>query len=150
MAALTVLTDGKGRPRVTQVFNQLCKLRSYLAVSTGVTNGKVGYVTSAGRIGHANAGSSGKQQYQGIIILTASDGQGVDVLEDGYVDGYDLTPHAYGTLVYLGNVDGELNTTAGTMTVPIGRVEPISDRDPATGLPSKVLHIFPRPATNFT
>lgn len=150
MAAITILTGGNGKPRVTQVFSQFCRIRSMLAIAAGVTRGQWLYLTTAGRVAAGNTNSAGKQQFVGIALNTAGDGEPVDVLEEGFVDGYEISALAYGATVYANDTDGVIGTAAGTMTVAIGRVVPISDRDPATGLPSKILQIYQRPVLNLS
>jgi hypothetical protein len=85
--------------------------------------------------------TSGLYQFRGLALETGGKGQGLDILQEGYVGGYDLSALNYDALVYLSDTVGQLSSTAGTNTVIVGRVCAVSDRDPVTGLPSKVLFV---------
>ena len=138
MAAITVTPS-----RVKQVFNHLCTVRTHLAAPGGVTKGQWVYtVTTSGRVGPGNTGSAGKTKSKGIALNDAGDGQAVDVLEKGFADGFELGGLAYEADIFPGATDGVLADTISNSIPANGRVVAISDRDPATGLPSKILQIL--------
>lgn len=101
-----------------------------------VANGQAGYLASTGKYGLADANASGKQQFRGIFIEAAGANQGTSLLKRGHVGGYDLSGLAYDAPVYLSDTAGALADAAGTMTVPVGRVVPMSDTDA-----TKVLYV---------
>ena len=59
-------------------------------------------------------------------------GMGVTGLRGGLVDGYNLDALTYQQQVFLSNTDGAAADAAGTVSTPIGRVEPAA----FTGTPS--------------
>lgn len=125
MADIALLTNA---PDVQPIWPEKASIVSVLAAET-VANGNVGYLTSAGTYGLADANASGKEQVRGIFLQAGGAGQGVSLLTRGHVGGFDLSGLAYDALVYLSNTAGALADAAGTMTVPVGRVVPMSDAD---------------------
>jgi hypothetical protein len=101
--------------------NMDTKTRSYIAAET-ITAGQAVYKLDAGTVGVADANASGKQQYRGIAINGGSAGDAIMVAYFGSVDGFTLTGNV-DTLIYLSDTAGGLDTAAGTMTVPVGRVD---------------------------
>lgn len=95
--------------------------RSYKAAET-ITAGQAVYKLAAGTVGVADANASGKQQYRGIALGNATIGEACLVAFFGPVEGFTLAGNV-DTLVYLSDTAGELADSAGTMTVPVGRVE---------------------------
>lgn len=145
MAALNVLSTAQVAP----VFLDQCRIRSYLVAPGGVRAGQGVYVTAAGVVAPMNTATSGHEQFRGIALETYGPGQAVDVLEEGFVAGYDLSAVAFDALVYGQDADGVLGTAAGTKSVPVGRVVPLSDRDPSTGQPSKLIYVRSSATTNY-
>jgi hypothetical protein len=94
-----------------------------------VANGQAGYLASTGKYGIADANAAGKQQFRGIFVEAAGAGQGTSLIQRGRVGGYDLSGLAYNALVYLSDTAGALADAAGTMSVVVGRVVPMSDAD---------------------
>ncbi len=92
-----------------------------------VTAGQVGYQTSSGTFGVADANAAGKQQARGIFLKSAGAGQGNSLLIKGRVAGFTLT-QAYDAVVYLSDTAGAVGDAAGTMTVRLGRVCAMSDK----------------------
>lgn len=103
-------------------------IKPVIAAETAA-NGNAAYLATSGKYGLADANAAGKQQFRGIFLEPAGAGQGTSILRRGAVGGYDLSGLAYGALVYLSDTAGALADAAGTMTVPVGRVEPMSDTD---------------------
>lgn len=122
-------------------------IRTGLAGAGGVSFGQSVYLDpTTGTFLPTDGTSSTKVAFRGIVIepaLGAGAGQAVGVVENGYVAGFDLTSLAYDALVYLSNTVGKLSTTAGTNSSTVGRVASLSDRDPVTNKPSKILYIRP-------
>jgi hypothetical protein len=101
--------------------NQGTRTRSYIAAET-ITAGQAVYKLAAGTVGVADANAAGKQQYRGIAINGGAAGTPIMVAYFGPVEGFTLTGDV-DTLVYLSDTAGGLDTAAGTMTVPVGRVD---------------------------
>lgn len=97
------------------------KTRSYKAAET-ITAGQAVYKLAAGTVGVADANASGKQRFRGIALDDASTGEACLVAYFGAVEGFTLAGNV-DTLVYLSDAVGELADSAGTMTVPVGRVD---------------------------
>lgn len=118
------------------------RIISHLAGAGGITAGQAVYTDgTTGTALPTNAATSGKFHFKGIALETVGAGQAVDVIEEGFVGGFDLSALAYSAAVFLSDTAGLLATAAGTNSMQVGEVRAISDRDPATGLPSKVLYV---------
>ena len=91
-----------------------------------ITAGQAVYALDAGTVGVADANASGKQQFFGIAINAASTGEAVQVAHKGVVEGFAPAGNA-GTLLYLSDTAGGLDTGVGTMTVAVGKVIVLSD-----------------------
>jgi hypothetical protein len=118
MAAIVVTAANVAR-------NMDTKTRSYIAAEA-ITAGQAVYKLAAGTVGVADANASGKQQYRGIAINGGAAGVPIMVAYFGRVDGFTLDGNV-DTLVYLSDTAGGLDTAAGTMTVPVGRVDMSDD-----------------------
>lgn len=95
------------------------------------------YIDANGKANLADAnGSAPANTYVGVAMQTVKAGQIVDAAWDGDIVGYDLSGVAYGAAVYVSNTAGELADAAGTATLLVGYVYPMSDPDK-----SKVLHL---------
>ena len=99
--------------------------RSYIAAEA-ITAGQAVYTLAAGTVGVADANGSGTQQFFGIAINAATTGEAVLVAHKGIVDGFAPAGNA-GSLVYLSDTVGGLDTAAGSMTVAVGKVIVRSD-----------------------
>jgi len=95
--------------------------RSYKAAEA-ITAGQAVYKLAAGTVGVADANGSGKQQYRGIALNAAATGEACLVAYFGPVEGFTLAGNV-GTIVYLSDTVGALADSAGSMTVPVGRVD---------------------------
>ena len=94
--------------------------RPYIAYEA-ITAGKAVYAVAAGTVGVADANGSGTQQFFGIALNAATAGEAVRVCHKGVVDGFAPGGNA-GSLVYLSDTVGGLDTGAGSMTVACGKV----------------------------
>jgi predicted transcriptional regulator len=94
-----------------------------------ITKGQAVYMTTAGKAGVADANASGKQQAIGIALGAAAAGQAVDICVQGKIYGFTLTSQNHGIPVYLSDTAGALADAAGTLTVPVGRVWALTDKD---------------------
>lgn len=92
-----------------------------------ITAGQAVYLTASGTVDLADANAAGAQQMRGIALETVSAGQTVDVLKRGRVAGFTVSGMAYDAQAFLSNNAGALADAAGAMTVPAGRVVPMSD-----------------------
>lgn len=93
-----------------------------------VARGQPAYqVAASGKFGLADANGSGKQQFRGLFLDPGASGQGVSLIKEGRVEGFDLSGLDYDDPVYLSDTVGELSDSAGTMTVIVGRVVAMSD-----------------------
>jgi hypothetical protein len=112
--------------QIAPVFADECEIRSYVA-GVAITAGAPLYVNTSGDAALADANGSGTKQFIGIALNTAGIGQAVSVLRRGEVYGFTLTSLAYGALVYVSDTVGTYDDSVGTVTVPVGRVQPLSD-----------------------
>jgi hypothetical protein len=93
---------------------------------------------TTGKAVGADGGATGTAQVIGIALDAASSGQGVSVLMQGKVAGFTLAGDYY-TRVYLsdtGTNTGTLADSAGTVSVVVGRVWPVTD-----GSGTKLLYV---------
>lgn len=97
--------------------------------AAAITKGQVVYMDTSGTIGVADANAAGKQQARGIALNAAGAGQAVTCVKEGAVYGYTLTSQAYSAPLYLSDTAGAMADAVGTMTVPVGIVQPLSDKD---------------------
>lgn len=132
MTAITVTAN-----LVESIFPELevVNSRSYICTET-ITKGQAVYILATGKVGVADANAAGKQQFRGIALEGGGAGQAISVLHQGEVEGFDVSALNADVLVYLSDTAGGLDTAAGTMAVPVGRVKVMSD--PAL---KKVLYI---------
>lgn len=111
--------------RIDPIFPRFAEIYPMIAAEA-ITRGQVVYITSAGKAGVADANASGKQQARGVALNAAAAGGGVDVLKEGHCAGFTIS-QAYDAQLFLSDTAGSVDDAAGTMTVPIGRVVPMSD-----------------------
>ncbi len=128
MAALTVISTAQ----VAVVFVGQCRIRTYLVAPGGIKAGQGVYVTAAGQVAPMNTATAGHEQFRGIALETSGPGQGVDVLEEGFIAGFDLSALVpYDALdLRPGHRRGARDRTPGTKSVPVGRV--VADEPTAT------------------
>ena len=124
------------------------RIRSQLAGILGLLVGQAIYTDPAtGRTLPTTSATAGKFAFRGIAVNLSAQGAGpgtaVDIVESGYVAGYDLSALAYDAPVYLSDTPGKLSSTPGTISVTVGRVVAMTDKDAVTGLPSKILYVRP-------
>lgn len=120
--------------QVSLVFPQSAEVYDAIAGET-ITAGQAVYFNSSGKIIKSNAGASGTAKFAGIALNSASAGQAVSVLVRGHVKGFTLSG-AYGSKAYLSDTAGALADAAGTVSVVVGSVVPLSD-----SARSKVLYV---------
>jgi hypothetical protein len=102
-----------------------------------INAGQPVYFNSAGKIALADANAAGLQQARGIALYSRAAGQAITCVKEGDLYGYDLSGMAYDAIAYLSDTVGRLADAAGTMTVRIGRVVPLTNHPTYT----KVLHV---------
>ena len=102
-------------------------IRNYIA-GVALTRGVPVYVDgTTGKLGIADGNGSGTKQVRGITLDAGGAGAGIRVLEYGDVFGYTISGLDYDAVVYLSDTAGSLDTAAGTVTVIVGRVAPMTD-----------------------
>jgi hypothetical protein len=122
MADLTVTAA-----KVGAVFPAKSEIYDYLANAT-ITPGQPVYIDAAGKVGPAAAGGASPiNRFRGIALNKAGAGQAVSVLVRGAVGGFDLSGLAYDAQVYVSTAAGALADAAGTTSLVVGRVMPLTD-----------------------
>lgn len=115
--------------KVGIVFPRSARVRTFVAAAA-ITRGQPVYITAAGTVGVADGnGSSPLNRFRGIALDTVGAGQATDVLQEGEVYGYDLSGMAYDDTAYVSDTAGSLATAAGSTSLVVGKVVPISDKD---------------------
>jgi hypothetical protein len=109
---------------VNVVFAETAEIRDFKEAET-LALGDVVYINSAGKAAKADASVAGTAQARGIVV--SKQGSAVSVLKRGYVAGFDISGLDYDDQVFLSDTTGDLDTAAGTVEVPCGRVSPLSN-----------------------
>lgn len=115
------------------------EIPSFIAGATIAPGQPVYMNTTTGKVLPADGSASGTANLRGIALNAARNGEGVDVLKRGWLEGYTLAG-AYDSAVYLSDTAGELADAAGTVSVLIGRVQP-STEVAADGTLKKLLYV---------
>ena len=116
----------------------------YIAAEA-ITKGQAVYQTTSGTAGVADANAANQQQFRGIALNAAGAGQAVAVCKRGALYGYTLTGQDYDDPLYLSDTAGAIADSVGTLTVPVGIVIPIADKDK-----TKVVYIDARWREDYT
>lgn len=131
MADLTVTAA-----QVAPVFPENAEIYDFIAAAT-LTAGQPVYINASGKADVADGnGSSPANRFRGIALMAASAGKAVSVLQRGAVYGFTLSSLAYDAAVYVSDTAGSLADAAGTTSLAVGKVMPLSDKDI-----SKVLYV---------
>ena len=101
------------------VFAETAEIRD-MKEAAELAVGDVVYVNSAGKANKADASVVGTAQARGIVVK--KQGSFVSVMKRGYLAGFDIAALAYDAQVFLSDTTGVLDTAAGTVPVPVGRV----------------------------
>jgi hypothetical protein len=125
MADLTVTAA-----QVAQAYAKSGKAEIYDVVAGAtITAGQPVYIDSNGDAQLTDASAAGTAQVAGIALNGGGAGQAISVIHHGCIYGFDLSGIAYWGLAYLSDTAGTLADGVGTVTVPVGRVVPLSDSD---------------------
>ena len=122
MADITVTAAQVARP-----FPEKDMVFDFIA-AVAITAGKGVYINSAGKVDLASGGAAGTSRIAGIALNAAGAGQAVSVLIRGHIAGFALSGLAYDAVLYVSNTAGSLGDAAGTVSVTVGRVVPLSDK----------------------
>jgi len=112
-------------------------VKSYIT-GVAVTKGQSVYVVAAtGKLALCTGAAANQAaQFRGIALNSGGIGQAIDVCEDGELYGFTLAGN-YDTLIYAHDTAGVLSTAVGTVTIPVGRVVPLTNN-----ALTKVLRLF--------
>ena len=105
-------------------------VKSYLAGST-ITKGQPVALETDGTVDPADASAGGGYLYQqvvGVALNGGGAGQAIDVVSVGEVYGFTVSGMDSGDIVYVSDTVGRLSTVAGTVTVIVGRISPLTDK----------------------
>ena len=120
------------------VFPNEARIFPYVAAET-ITAGQICFVDTNGKLQLADANAAGEQQARVLALNGGGAGQAIDGLQEGHVYGFTIT-QAYDAPIYLSDTVGALADAAGTMTVPLGIIAPLTDGPTIT----KVLYFSAR------
>lgn len=111
-----------------------------LVAGEAITAGESVRINTSGQWENADASSSGVADAYGMALHTVVAGQAVTAVRRGKVDGFDVSGVAYWAKLYLSDTDntGVLGTTAGTVSVVVARVIPVTGTGPGNN-PDKVI-----------
>jgi hypothetical protein len=114
-----------------------------------VTAGQSVYIDpTTGSAGLTSTNTAGAHNHTGIAMRTGGIGDVVVVVEEGEIGGFNLSASNYNDLIYAQDIAGNIGTTAGTTTVVIGRVVPLTD-GVFGNTASKVLRLIRNQITTF-
>lgn len=111
--AVTTAQAGEVHPQNNEVIS--------VRVIEAVTALEAAYQAATG-FGIADANASGKQQFRGVYLQAGAAGDVVRLLKRGAVYGYTVSALDGDAPLYLSDTAGDLDDSAGTMTVVCGRV----------------------------
>lgn len=100
-----------------------------LITAEAITVGQAVAVNTAGKWALADASSGAQNNVRGIALKGAGAGEALTAIVHGSVAGFTLSGLAYDAVVYLSNTAGALATSAGDVSLVVGRVKPMSDSD---------------------
>jgi hypothetical protein len=130
MSAITVTAAN-----VRVVFPRFAEI--YPAVAgVALTAGQLVYFNSSGKLVLTNTGAGGTALCDGMALEAAGVGQATSLLVRGHVAGLTLAG-AYRALVYGSDTAGGIGDAAGTTSLAVGRILPMSDSDY-----TKILYFF--------
>ena len=111
------------------------KVKTYIAAEA-IAAGQPVFLNTSGKVELADANAAGEYQFRGIALKSVGLGAALDVLQEGEMYGATLSGD-YDSLVYVADAVGTLDDGVGTVTIPVGRIAPLADKDL-----TKVLHVF--------
>lgn len=129
--ALTAAQISLSKPQEAEVDFAIC--------AVAVTTGQSLYVDANGKAALADANAGGAQQTRALALEGGAIGQSISILKRGRVFGFTIT-QAYDAPIFQSDTAGALADAAGTLTVPVGVIEAITD-DPTL---TKILFFNPR------
>lgn len=122
--------------KIARIFPGYDEVYDFIAAVT-ITRGLALYVDANGKIDLYDSNGSGTLQFAGVALTQGGAGQAISVLKRGYVYGYTVSGLAYWAPLYGSNTAGAIADAAGTSSIIVGRVVPLSD----AGLITKVTYI---------
>jgi hypothetical protein len=127
MAAIALTTAG--RVEVIESLDQ-----KTLPAGVAVTAGQAVYqVATTGKWGLALATAASNAAGVHIALRSVGAGEGLTAMRTGRMDGFALGTLGYGDSVFLSDTPGTLQTTAGTVSIVLARVQSSSAQPFATG-----------------
>lgn len=96
---------------------------------------------STGKAVNSDAnGSSPLNTVKGIATRTVSTGEAVTLIQEGWLDGYNLDSQAFGARLFVSDTTSVLADAAGTASLPVGVVEPVTG-NALSGTHNKILAV---------
>lgn len=109
------------------LFPLKAEIHTWIAAAA-ITAGEAVYQDSSGEADLADASVAGTAQFRGIALQDAGIGQAVNVLKKGHIEGFTIS-QAYDAQIFVSNTAGALADAAGVVSVAVGRVVALSDKD---------------------
>lgn len=116
--ALTAAQIGVVHPGQAEVYD-------YIA-AVAITKGQAVYINSDGKAALVDGSAAGTAGYRGVALEAAAAEVAVSVILKGAVYGFTLS-QAYDADIYVSDTAGALADAAGTVSVLVGRVMPLTD-----------------------
>lgn len=111
---------------IARIYPQSDEVYDFVAGAT-ITAGQAVYVNSAGKLDLYDSNGSGTLQFAGIALNGGGAGQAISVLKRGWVAGFTVSAAAYWAPLYGSNTAGAIADAAGSSSIVVGRVVPMSD-----------------------
>lgn len=97
--------------------------------AAAITAGTPFYINATtGKATAADASAAGTAGVRGIATTSVGAGSPVTGLRKGGLYGFDLSGEDYDAAIYLSDTAGKLADAAGTVSVVVGRVLPLTDQ----------------------
>jgi hypothetical protein len=99
-----------------------------MIAAVAITAGQIVYEDTAGKADLADASAAGTTVVPAVALQTVGAGSAVNVLKKGHVEGFTIA-QAYGAQIFLSDTAGALADAAGTVSVAVGRIVAMTDKD---------------------
>lgn len=112
--------------KVSLIFPGIAEVYDAIAAESITVGQAVTFVAATGKVQVSDANAAGRNTVHGIALKSVGAGQAVSILKRGHLAGYTLAGN-YGSHVYVSDTAGALADAAGTASLPVGQVVPMSD-----------------------
>ncbi len=113
---------------VAVIFPLKAEIHTAIA-GAAITAGQPVYVDTNGKAQLGDASAAGTAALRGIALQTVGAGQAFNMCKRGHLEGMGVSGEAYDAPMYLSDTAGSLADAAGTVSLIVGVVAPMTDKD---------------------